>query len=266
MGYGVGGICAWPSSSASSPRSVRIPSRRRDLERRVLSETSATVIADDSHKEVRNLLEGLAIAAGIPPPRYAVIDERRRTRSASARSRNTPIVAVTTGLCDDLSRDELEAVLAYEVHAHDPQLRRRAGELDRLGARPAARSLHSTVTAAWCRASSASSRVGSRSGCRCGHCATRAPSATGAAVRFTATPRRCCACSRSSTPTRPRSDTSPARTAPLWIEFPAHILAGSPTRATRRLSESLLLDERIDALRTLAHLEATTPANPVTPA
>ena len=47
-------------------------------------------------------------------------------------------------------------------------------------------------------------------------------------------------------------------TAPLWIEFPAKVLAGSSTRATRRLSQSLLLDERIDALRALAHLD--TPA------
>ena len=46
-------------------------------------------------------------------------------------------------------------------------------------------------------------------------------------------------------------------TAPLWIEFPAQVLAGSPTRATRRLSESLLLDERIAALRTLAHLDSS---------
>jgi len=46
-------------------------------------------------------------------------------------------------------------------------------------------------------------------------------------------------------------------TAPLWIEFPARVLAGSPTRATRRLSQSLLLDERIDALRALAHLDSS---------
>ena len=51
-------------------------------------------------------------------------------------------------------------------------------------------------------------------------------------------------------------------TAPLWIEFPARVVAGSPTRATRRLSESLLLDERIDALRTLARLAPTDTATP----
>ena len=41
-------------------------------------------------------------------------------------------------------------------------------------------------------------------------------------------------------------------TAPLWIEFPAQVVAGSSTRATHRLSSSLLLDERIAALRALA--------------
>ena len=44
-------------------------------------------------------------------------------------------------------------------------------------------------------------------------------------------------------------------TAPLWIEFPARALGGSSTRATRRLARSLLLDERIGALRELAHLQ-----------
>ena len=40
-------------------------------------------------------------------------------------------------------------------------------------------------------------------------------------------------------------------TAPLWIEFPAHALGGSPSANARRLAHSLLLDERIDALRQL---------------
>ena len=72
-------------------------------------------IADDSHQEVRNLLEGLAIAAGIPPPRYAVIDDPAPNSFGVGTKPKDAIVAVTTGLCDELSRDELEAVLAYEV-------------------------------------------------------------------------------------------------------------------------------------------------------
>lgn len=41
-------------------------------------------------------------------------------------------------------------------------------------------------------------------------------------------------------------------TGPLWLEFPAHVLGPSPSRATRRLARELLLDERIDHLRELA--------------
>ena len=68
----------------------RIPFARRNLERQVLRETGATISKSEDHVEVRNLLEGLAIAADIPPPRFAFIDDPRRTRSASARGRRTP--------------------------------------------------------------------------------------------------------------------------------------------------------------------------------
>jgi hypothetical protein len=44
-------------------------------------------------------------------------------------------------------------------------------------------------------------------------------------------------------------------TAPLWIEFPARVLQGASTRATRRLAKSLLLDERIAGLRELARMQ-----------
>jgi hypothetical protein len=49
-------------------------------------------------------------------------------------------------------------------------------------------------------------------------------------------------------------------TGPLWLEFPAHVLGSSPSRATRRLARELLLDERIDLLRELAGQ----PSRPVT--
>jgi Zn-dependent protease with chaperone function len=53
------------------------------------------------------------------------------------------------------------------------------------------------------------------------------------------------------------ADTSTIRyvsraTGPLWLEFPAHVLGPSSSRATRRLARELLLDERIDLLRELA--------------
>ncbi len=266
MGYGVGGICALAFVLGFFTALVRIPSRRRDLERRVLSETDATVIDDDSHKEVRNLLEGLALAAGIPPPRYAVIDDAAPNSFGVGTQPKYAIVAVTTGLCDQLTRDELEAVLAYEVtriRSYDVALASWTVALTggAISALDSDGGLVSGVIgfvprriAEWLQVWALRDQGTERDR---------------AAVRFTRNPASLLrALEKLDADTTEVGHVTRA-TAPLWIEFPAHILAGSPTRATRRLSESLLLDERIDALRTLAHLEATRlaePTGPVTPA
>lgn len=41
-------------------------------------------------------------------------------------------------------------------------------------------------------------------------------------------------------------------TAPLWLEFRAHVLGPFPSWTAERLARELLLDERIDHLRELA--------------
>jgi heat shock protein HtpX len=93
----------------------RLPSQRRRLEEQVLRQTGATIADPDQYPEVRNLLAGLAIAADVPPPRFAVItDPAPNSFGVGTRPENT-ILAITTGLMDTLTRDELEAVLAYEV-------------------------------------------------------------------------------------------------------------------------------------------------------
>jgi Zn-dependent protease with chaperone function len=96
---------------------VRLPLLRSKLERRVLAETGATVEgeAGGEHQRVRNILEALAIAAGIPPPRFAVIRDAAPNSFAAGTRPRRAIVAVTTGAIEKLSRDELEAMLAYEV-------------------------------------------------------------------------------------------------------------------------------------------------------
>ena len=257
MGWGIGGICAIAFVIGFFTALVRIPTRRRDLERRVLAETGAAVIADDSHKEIRNLLEGLAIAAGIPPPRFAVIEDPAPNSFGIGTKPKHAIVAVTTGLCDLLTRDELEAVLAYEV----TRIRN-----------------YDVALASWTVAltGGAISALDSDGGLASGIIGfvprriaewlqvwalrDQGTERDRAAVRFTRNPASLVrALEKLDADTTEVGHVTRA-TAPLWIEFPAHILAGSPTRATRRLSESLLLDERIDALRTLAHAETTGPA------
>jgi Zn-dependent protease with chaperone function len=94
---------------------VRLPLLRSKLERRVLAETGANVQTDGEHERVRNILEALAIAADIPPPRFAVVHDAAPNSFAVGTRPKKAIVAVTSGAIDKLSRDELEAVLAYEV-------------------------------------------------------------------------------------------------------------------------------------------------------
>ena len=55
-------------------------------------------IADGTaHQEVRNLLDGLAIAADIPPPRFTVIDHPAPDSFGVRTRPGTTIVGVTTG-------------------------------------------------------------------------------------------------------------------------------------------------------------------------
>jgi heat shock protein HtpX len=94
---------------------VRIPSLRRRLEARILDESGARPAEAGELARVRNLLEGLAIAAGVPAPRFAVIDDAAPNAFGVGTRPDSTLIGVTTGLVEVLSRDELEAVLAYEI-------------------------------------------------------------------------------------------------------------------------------------------------------
>ena len=86
---------------------ARIPFARRSLEHNVLRETGALVADRDSQPEVKNLLDGLAIAADVPAPRFAVIDDPApNSFSVGTRPKNT-LVGITTGLSEQLTRAEL---------------------------------------------------------------------------------------------------------------------------------------------------------------
>jgi heat shock protein HtpX len=65
--------------------------------------------------EVRGILEGVSIAAGITPPKLYVIDDPAPNAFAAGTRPGNAIVAVTTGLIATMSRRELEGVIAHEV-------------------------------------------------------------------------------------------------------------------------------------------------------
>lgn len=94
---------------------LRIPRLRRGLEERVLTETGARLAEPHEFPRVSNLLEGLAIAANVPVPRFAIISDPVPNSFGVGIRPQESVIGVTTGLIEALTRDELEAVLAYEV-------------------------------------------------------------------------------------------------------------------------------------------------------
>lgn len=62
-----------------------------------------------------NVVEGLAIAAGIPKPKIYVIDDSAPNAFATGRDPEHAVVCVTTGLMKKLNRAELEGVIAHEI-------------------------------------------------------------------------------------------------------------------------------------------------------
>ncbi len=104
------GCSATPSASCS-PRCTRslAPSRAR---RRACRHRARPV---GEHKRVREQLDGLSIAAGVLSPSCAVLRDPAPNCLTIGRRPETAWVIVTTGLVESLTRDELEAVLAYEI-------------------------------------------------------------------------------------------------------------------------------------------------------
>jgi heat shock protein HtpX len=75
---------------------------------------AATAVAAE-HRRLRQALDSLAIAAGVPSPHAAVIADPAPNCLTIGRRPATAWVIVTTGLLAELPRSELEAVLAYEM-------------------------------------------------------------------------------------------------------------------------------------------------------
>jgi len=66
-------------------------------------------------QRVNNVVEEMAIAAGIPKPKVYIIDDSAPNAFATGRDPKSGVVCVTTGLIDKLNREELQGVVAHEV-------------------------------------------------------------------------------------------------------------------------------------------------------
>jgi heat shock protein HtpX len=94
-------------------------------DRMVLSMYGAHEVDRNSAPDLVHLVAELAGRAGLPMPRVFVMDEAQPNAFATGRNPQNAAVAVTTGLMQQLSREELAGVIAHElahVKNHDTLL------------------------------------------------------------------------------------------------------------------------------------------------
>ncbi|MGD8536714.1 MAG: zinc metalloprotease HtpX [Candidatus Aminicenantes bacterium] len=81
----------------------------------VLAISRARPVEKKDYPHLYNVVEGLAIAAGLPKPRCYIIDDTAPNAFASGRNPKNSVIVVTTGLLQKLNRAELEGVIAHEM-------------------------------------------------------------------------------------------------------------------------------------------------------
>jgi heat shock protein HtpX len=80
-----------------------------------LSLSGAKPAQKDDFAELHNIVENLAITAGLPKPSVYVISDAAPNAFATGRNKEHASVAVTAGLLSMLDRKELEGVIAHEL-------------------------------------------------------------------------------------------------------------------------------------------------------
>ena len=86
----------------------------------VLAASRARPVTPQENPKLHNIVEGLAIAAGIPKPAVYVIPEQAPNAFATGRDPEHSSIAVTEGLLEMMNRVELEGVIAHELsHIQD---------------------------------------------------------------------------------------------------------------------------------------------------
>ncbi len=80
-----------------------------------LSMSRAKPADETQYRQLHNIVEGLAIAAGMPKPRVYIVDDTAPNAFATGRNPEHGAIAVTRGLLAKMNREELEGVIAHEL-------------------------------------------------------------------------------------------------------------------------------------------------------
>jgi len=81
----------------------------------ILRMSGAKPVVKQDDPQLYNVVEEMAIAAGVPPPKVYLIDDTAPNAFATGRNPEHGVVAITTGLRSKLTRDELQGVIAHEI-------------------------------------------------------------------------------------------------------------------------------------------------------
>ncbi len=81
----------------------------------ILAISGAHPLEKRDDPQLYNVVEEMAIAAGVPLPKIYLIQDSAPNAFATGRDPEHAIVAITTGLREKLNRDELQGVIAHEL-------------------------------------------------------------------------------------------------------------------------------------------------------
>ena len=110
--FGLGSVSAF-SSYYSGDRAVLFSTGAVSIDRAL----SAASTQDDTLKlrQLDNVVEEMSIAAGLPKPKVYIVPDPDPNAFATGRDAEHASIAVTRGLLDTLTRDELQGVVAHEL-------------------------------------------------------------------------------------------------------------------------------------------------------
>ena len=84
-------------------------------DRLALAAHNARPVTPQSAPDIYRMVEGLARNAGLPMPKLYIIEQAQPNAFATGRSPEKGAVALTTGIIQQLSREELAGVIAHEL-------------------------------------------------------------------------------------------------------------------------------------------------------
>ncbi len=81
----------------------------------VLAMTGARVISHDDAPQLFNLVEELTLAAGLPMPKVAIVEDDAPNAFATGRDPEHAVIAFTSGILRSMDREQLQGVAAHEL-------------------------------------------------------------------------------------------------------------------------------------------------------